>query len=379
MRKRAIVLSLVLPFALSACSIEKKPEYTSFVDPFIGTLGHGHTYPGATVPFGGVQLSPDTRLKGWDGCSGYHYSDSVVYGFSHTHLSGTGASDYGDILLMPTVGAVQLVRGEEKNPESGYCSRFGHKGEEAVPGYYRVELDEGGVTVELTATKRAGFHRYTFPKSENANVVIDLTHRDQTLESFVRIVNDMEVVGFRRSRHWAEDQHVYFAAKFSKPFASRGVAIDDTVLAGADEASGTNVKAFASFRTAANEAILVKVGISAVDIDGARKNRDAEIPDWDFEKVRIDADAAWNAALGKIDVRGGTKAQRVTFYTALYHAMTSRITPCSPSGTRTAPSTPSSRSSSRSARSILSRRFSRSTSKGGFCPCGSSRGTRRTV
>ncbi|MCX5753883.1 MAG: GH92 family glycosyl hydrolase [Candidatus Krumholzibacteria bacterium] len=321
MRRTAVVLSLVCAFALGACSIEKKPAYTSFVDPFIGTAGHGHTYPGATVPFGGVQLSPDTRLKGWDGCSGYHYSDSVVYGFSHTHLSGAGASDYGDILLMPTVGAVQLVRGDERNPETGYCSRFGHKGEEAAPGYYRVKLDEGGVVVELTATKRAGFHRYIFPKSGDANVIIDLAHRDEVIESHAEIAGNNEIVGFRRSRHWADDQYVYFAATFSKPFGVAGVAIDDTVLAGADEASGTNVKAFASFRTAANEAILVKVGISGVDIEGARRNRDAEIPGWDFEKVRIDAGAAWNAALGKIDVRGGTQAQRTTFYTALYHAM----------------------------------------------------------
>lgn len=321
MRRTAVVPFLAILLVLGACSIEKNPEYTSFVDPFIGTLGHGHTYPGATMPFGGVQLSPDTRLTGWDGCSGYHFSDSVIYGFSHTHLSGTGASDYGDILMMPTVGAVQLVRGDERSPETGYCSRFSHTKEEAAPGYYRVELGEGGVKVELTATKRAGFHRYTFPESENANVVIDLAHRDRTIESFVRIVDDTEIVGFRRSRHWADDQHVYFAAKFSKPFVSRGVARNDTISIGADEASGTNVKAYASFRTAANEAILVKVGISAVDIEGARKNRDAEIPGWDFEKTRIDADGAWNAALGKIDVKGGTKAQRVTFYTALYHAM----------------------------------------------------------
>ncbi len=321
MRRTAAALSLVLLFVLGACSIEKKPSYTSFVDPFIGTAGHGHTYPGATVPFGSVQLSPDTRLTGWDGCSGYHYSDSVVYGFSHTHLSGTGASDYGDILLMPTVGAVQLVRGDGKNPETGYCSGFSHEEEEAAPGYYRVTLDEGGIVAELTATKRAGFHRYAFPKSESANVVIDLAHRDEVLESRAEIAGDDEIVGFRRSRHWADDQYVYFAAKFSKPFASRGVAAGDTVSSAGIEASGTNVKAYASFRTAANEAILVKVGVSAVDIEGARRNRDAEIPGWDFEKVRADAGAAWNAALGKIDVRGGTKAQRTTFYTALYHAM----------------------------------------------------------
>jgi predicted alpha-1,2-mannosidase len=321
MRTIALLMLAAAAGCLGSCSIEKKPAYTSFVDPFIGTGGHGHTYPGATMPFGSVQLSPDTRLEGWDGCSGYHASDSVIFGFSHTHLSGTGASDYGDILLMPTVGEVQVVRGDPGNPASGYCSGFSHENEAAAPGYYRVTLDDGGVAVELAATNRAGFHRYTFPESESANVVIDLAHRDEVIESHVRVVDDTEIVGWRRSRHWAEDQHVYFAAKFSKPFVARGVAIDDAVVNGIDEATGKNVKAFASFRTAANEAILVKVGVSAVDIAGARRNRDAEIPEWDFEKTRIDADAAWNAALGKIDVRGGTKAQRVTFYTALYHAM----------------------------------------------------------
>jgi len=178
MRTAACPLIMMLIIVFGACSIEKKPAFTGFVDPFIGTDGHGHTYPGAVVPFGMVQASPDTRLTGWDGCSAYHYSDSVVYGFSHTHLSGTGCSDYGDILLMPTVGAVRLARGDGRSPESGYCSRFSHREEEAAPGYYRVKLDDGGVIVELTATKRAAFHRYTFPKSDSANVIIDLAHRD---------------------------------------------------------------------------------------------------------------------------------------------------------------------------------------------------------
>ena len=306
---------------LGSCSIEKRPEYTQFVDPFIGTGGHGHTYPGATVPFGMVQASPDTRLKGWDGCSAYHYSDSVIYGFSHTHLSGTGASDYGDILLMPTTGPVQLERGDEKNPETGYCSRFRHKEEEAAPGYYRVKLDKSGVIVELTASRRAAFHRYTFPKSDNANVIIDLQHRDPVIDSRIKIVSDTEIEGYRRSRHWAEDQRVYFVARFSKRFAQHGVALNDTLVAGASEASGTNVKAYVSFATGTDEVVLVKVGISAVDIDGARRNLEDGIPGWDFEKVREDAVKAWNDELGKISVKGGTRAQRVTFYTALYHAM----------------------------------------------------------
>ena len=321
MRRAARPLLVMLLIAFGACSVEKRPGLTGFVDPFIGTGGHGHTYPGATLPFGMVQVSPDTRLTGWDGCSAYHYSDSVVYGFSHTHLSGTGCSDYGDVLLMPTVGAVRLLRGDGTDPESGYCSRFSHRNEEAAPGYYRMKLDNGGVIVELTATKRAALHRYIFPKSDRANVVIDLAHRDPVIDSRVKIVSDTEIDGYRRSRAWADDQRVYFVARFSKPFASYGVARNDTVMSGAGEASGTNVKAYVTFATEADEPVLVKVGISAVDIEGARKNLRAEIPGWDFDRVRADADGVWNAALGKITVKGGTRDQRVTFYTALYHAM----------------------------------------------------------
>jgi len=316
-----LAAAAALAAALCACSVEKRPEHARFVDPFIGTGGHGHTYPGAVLPFGMVQVSPDTRLTGWDGCSAYHYSDTVVYGFSHTHLSGTGCSDYGDILLMPAAGAAQLAKGDASHPETGYCSPFSHRDEEALPGYYRVKLEEGGVVVELTATERAALHRYVFPKAGPASVIIDLEHRDPVIDSRVRFVSDTEVEGFRRSREWAEDQHIYFVARFSKPFAGRGAVRNDSLIEGAAEVSGTNVKAFVGFETAAGEAVLVKVGISGVDVEGARKNLDAEIPGWDFEAVRADAERAWNAALGAIDVRGGTRDQRVTFYTALYHAM----------------------------------------------------------
>ena len=321
MRLMNLSLFVLLCAVLGACSVEKQIEYTSFVDPFIGTGGHGHTFPGATVPFGAVQVSPDTRLTGWDGCSGYHYSDSVLYGFSHTHLSGTGCSDYGDILFMPTVGAAHLRRGDERNPASGYCSRFSHRDEKASPGYYRVRLEDGGILVELTATKRAAFHQYLFPKSDSANVIIDLEHRDPVIDSRLWIAGNTEIEGFRRSAAWAEDQHVYFVAKFSKPFESYGIAVNDTLWGGGKRVSGTNVKAYVRFKTKAHEAVLVKVGISAVDIEGARRNLEAEIPGWDFDAVVTDAGRAWNEELGKIAVKGGTRGQRVTFYTALYHAM----------------------------------------------------------
>ena len=186
-------------------------DLTRYVNPFIGTAGHGHTFPGAIVPFGMVQLSPDTRLTGWDGCSGYHYSDSTVYGFSHTHLSGTGISDYGDILLMPAVGRV-----------SGTQSRFQHRNETATPGYYSVKLDDDNILVELTATARTGMHRYTFPRTKEANIILDLNHRDKLTDFGRRVTSKTTVVGWRRSQAWAKDQIVYFAIEFSQPFTSHG-------------------------------------------------------------------------------------------------------------------------------------------------------------
>ncbi len=218
-------MKILISLCISAVCVAGQPSSTApdqspvrFVDPFIGTGGHGHTYPGASVPFGMVQLSPDTRLTGWDGCSGYHYNDTLMYGFSHTHLSGTGCSDYGDILFMPTVGRVRLARGGETDPGAGYCSRFRHETEQASPGYYRVVLDRYGVSVELTVTARAGLHRYLFPETDEASIIIDLTHRDEVIESGITVIGDSEVEGFRRSRAWAKDQHVYFAARFSRPF-----------------------------------------------------------------------------------------------------------------------------------------------------------------
>ena len=270
-------------------------DVTRYVNPFIGTAGHGHTFPGAIVPFGMVQLSPDTRLTGWDGCSGYHYSDSEIYGFSHTHLSGTGISDYGDILLLPTIDV------------NSQTARFQHRNETASPGYYSVKLDEGNILVELTATARAGMHRYTFPSTQSANILLDLAHRDKVLDSGLRITGANTLVGWRRSQAWAKDQVVYFALEFSQPFTSR-----------TDQKSKTLFR----FDTRRGAPVLVKVGISAVDSEGALKNLHAELNHWEFDKVHADAKAAWNAELNKIVVTGGTDAQLTNFYTALYHAMT---------------------------------------------------------
>lgn len=290
------------------------------VDPFIGTGGHGHTYPGASLPFGMVQLSPDTRLEGWDGCAGYHYSDQVLYGFSHTHLSGTGVPDYCDILLMPTTGTVRLANGAGTAPDSGYASRFGHGGEEARPGYYSVHLDDYDIDAELTVTKRAGFHRYRYPEGATANVIIDLAHRDPVIDSYIRMVNEREIEGYRLSSSWAKEQYVYFVARFSSPIAEYGTALDGIRMPAARECRGKNLRAYVRFGPGTRE-VLVKVAISAVDIDGARRNLDEEIPGWNFQAVRRDAEEIWRAALGRIRIDGGTPEERTVFYTALYHAL----------------------------------------------------------
>jgi predicted alpha-1,2-mannosidase len=297
----------------------KLEDLTRSVDPMIGTGGHGHTFPGATVPFGMVQLSPDSRLTGWDGCSGYHVSDHVIYGFSHTHLSGTGISDYGDILLMPTVGAVELQSAPDGDSNRGYASTFDHGNEHATAGYYRVHLDDGGIDVELTTTPRVGIHRYSFPANGRANVIVDLNHRDEVIDSSLKIVGNAEIEGMRHSRGWAHDQHVYFAAAFSRPFARHGVATDRRVDEQARHAAGKDVRGFLTFEP--GEPLIVKVGISAVDIGGARKNLAQEAPHSDFDRYRESARQAWKDALGKIRIEGGTPEQRIVFYTALYHSM----------------------------------------------------------
>jgi predicted alpha-1,2-mannosidase len=321
MRLLTVLLGLGTVLLFSFAKVEKPVNPLDYVNPFVGTGGHGHTFPGATAPFGMVQLSPDTRLDGWDGCSGYHYSDSVVYGFSHTHLSGTGCSDYGDILLMPTTGQVKLDNGFKTGVGHGYSSRFSKKTEKASPGYYSVMLDDYNVKVELTATTRAGFHKYTFPASKQSNIIIDLLHRDEVLDSKLKIVSNTEIEGFRRSKAWADDQHVYFVARFSKPFEKSGIALNEKIVDGAKEISGKDVKGFFTFTTTKNEVIYVKVGISGVSIEGARKNLDAEITGWDFDQTVKDTRALWSKELSKIEVEGGTKSQLTTFYSALYHTM----------------------------------------------------------
>ncbi|HKS10297.1 MAG TPA: GH92 family glycosyl hydrolase [Pyrinomonadaceae bacterium] len=312
---------IVCFLVVSAAQVSAQQDLARFVNPFVGTGGHGHTYPGATRPFGMVQLSPDTRLTGWDGCSGYHYSDSIIYGFSHTHLSGTGISEYGDVLLMPTVGDPNLNALVNDSPEKGYASRFQHSNETASPGYYSVRLDDDNILVELTATERAGLHRYTFPATQQANIVIDLTHRDKVLDSGLRITGGDTIVGWRRSQAWARDQIVYFAIQFSHPIVKSGIAVDDRLVEGSREARGQNVKGYFRFDTSRTPQVLVRVGISAVDINGAWLNLAAELNHKSFDKVKAEAAVAWNTELNKITVTGGSDAQLTNFYTALYHTM----------------------------------------------------------
>ena len=320
-------IQILLILVLAACSTNKNTvDYTTFVDPFIGTGGHGHTFPGAMVPFGMVQLSPDTRMENWDGSSGYHESDKTIMGFSHTHLSGTGAPEFCDILFMPTTGKVNVLVGDEDNSETGYRSKYSHDNEFASPGYYKVLLDDYSVTAELTATNRTGFHRYTFPESNESNIIIDLLNRDRVIDSEMNIISDTEISGYRRSIRWAKDQHVYFYAKFSKSFKSAGISVDDKIVDNIKTAKGKNIKGFVNYSTKEGESVLVKVGISSVSIDGAKKNLDEENADWKFDKIKNEAEQLWNNHLSKIEVEGGTEKQRRIFYTGLYHTAMAPVT-----------------------------------------------------
>jgi predicted alpha-1,2-mannosidase len=303
---------------LLAATAWAAPEPVDESLPLVGTDAHGHAYPGATVPFGMVQLSPDSAIQGWDGCSGYHYSDSVIHGFSHTHLGGTGCGCLGDVLLMPTVGEVHLKAG---TPGDGYASKFSHAQETATPGYYRVVLETPGVTVELAATARCGFHKYTFPASEQSHVILDLEHGvgNNAIETGLTVEGQDTVSGYRLSEGWGGRRAIYFVLQFSRPFESCGIEQNGRRLgADAHEAKGKSTKAFFNYKTSANEVVLVKVGISGTSIDGARKNLAAEIPDWSFEGVRKAAVKQWENVFSAIQVKTFDPHIEKTFYANLY-------------------------------------------------------------
>jgi predicted alpha-1,2-mannosidase len=290
---------------------KKDKPLTSYVNTFIGTGGHGHTYPGATLPYGMMQLSPDTRLEGWDGCSGYHYTDEYIYGFSHTHLSGTGISDYGDVLLMPT-NEHNFNNGS--NGKKGYRAHFSHDNEFAEPGYYKVHLDSTNIDVELTVSNRSGLHKYQFPSSDNQFVILDLVHRDKVLDAKIDKISDTEIVGYRHSEAWAKDQRLFFAIKTSHPFEDMLQSPPETGMPGARRSS-------LKFINPNNEPIIIKVGISAVDIEGARKNLEAEIENKNFETVKKEAQNYWESQLKKIVIKSDDLDKKTNFYSALYHTM----------------------------------------------------------
>lgn len=304
---------------------------TQFVDVFIGTGGHGHCYPGATTPFGMVQLSPDTGVGDWDHCSGYHHDDTSIMGFSHTHLSGTGAADLLDILLMPGTGTVHTESGSRENPTDGYRSRFSHATERSEPGYYSVFLQDYKVLTELTATPRVGLHRYTFPEDPTSHFVIDLVHGAvdlpqrkvcNVMSAEIHVVGDDTITGGRRVEEWAPGRYIYFAMKFSKPFAAAEIISDSKPLGPAvRDAQGKFVKCVVKLPTTKDEVVLVKVGLSAVSIDGAVRNLDAEVPGWDFDGARRAANAAWERELAKITIETNRADHRKIFYTAFYHTL----------------------------------------------------------
>jgi predicted alpha-1,2-mannosidase len=291
----------ILIFCVWFLASQVKGQITSLVNPFIGTGAHGHTFPGAVWPHGMVQLSPDTRIDGsWDGCSGYHYSDSILYGFSHTHLSGTGVSDYGDILLLP----ITKWLGPEPHH---HRAKFSHAHESASPGFYSVKLLDSEIEVALTASARVGMHQYTFPKNSQRIVLLDLLHRDDTLETQWEISAPNAIRGIRRSSAWARNQTVCFAIEFSEPFVMNELQPG---------------KPLAHFKFGiADRPLLVKVGLSFTSPEAAAANLEAEIPHWNFDVVRQQANAAWEAELQRIRIFGGVHNEQVAFYTALYHTM----------------------------------------------------------
>ena len=316
MKKYLLTSLFLIVFVIFSCNektivsnAQKEKSLISYVNPFIGTGGHGHTYPGATMPFGMMQLSPDTRLDGWDGCSGYHYSDDEIYGFSHTHLSGTGVSDYGDILLMPTS---KQVFNNGADGKEGYKSKFSHKNEVAEPGFYKVHLDDTNIDVELTVSKRSGIHKYQFPSVENQFVILDLLHRDKVLDAKIIKVSDTEIVGYRFSEAWASDQRLYFAIKTSHSFI-------DVLQSPTKKGKAGAQKIALHFSNPKNEALIIKIGISAVDIDGAKKNLEAEIGNQTFEQVKKIAQDFWEKQLEKIVVEDKNKGNKANFYTSMYH------------------------------------------------------------
>ena len=320
--KKSLIFTAFLLLSFMTGSKSYSQSISSYVDPFIGTGGHGHTFPGPCLPHGMVQLSPDTGEDGWDWCSGYHDSDHSLMGFSYTHLSGTGASDMGDLLFMAYTGDWKTEPGSKEHPEEGYRSVFSHSDEQASAGYYSVLLKSYGIKAELTVTKRCGMQRYTFPKTGNHNIIFDLDRGigNHTVSSSVHFVGKDAIEGFRQSSGWANNRYIYFYAKFNQPFDKQAIVVNGQIAAGAQESTGKVVKALVRF-SSTTDPVLVKVGISAVSTANAKANLESELPGWNFDAVRQAAIKTWDKALSAITVTGGGKEKLRTFYTALYHSL----------------------------------------------------------
>jgi len=327
-------LAAVIAGASAANAQEPNPRPRDYIRPLVGTAGEeGNTYPGPSAPFGMIQLSPDTDtcITNWNTCSGYSYDDSTIFGFSLTHLTGTGCPDLGDFLFMPETGKASFVSGDPDHPETGYQSAYSHSDESASAGYYQVTLQKPGVTVELTAGERAGILRFTFPATDKAFILTDLAHVIggwKVAESRVRIEDGSTITGFHLINGWAKERYLYFAARYSRPFdttkiisAGKPVIYNTYRFRSHNEAAGTNVQFLAGFTNLqANEVIEVKVAVSAVSAANALQNLDAEIPGWDFNKVRETTCRKWDEALSKIQI-DGSHDQKETFYTSMYHAL----------------------------------------------------------
>lgn len=341
------LLLIAFEVSVSAQTKNSSKNLVQYVDPMIGTAKMGHTYPGATVPFGSIQLSPETdtipyatngkyNKDVYKYCAGYQYEDKTIVGFSHTHFSGTGHSDLGDFLIMPTTGKLQLNPGTATHPETGYRSKFSHKNEKAEAGYYSVLLEDHNIKAELTATIRVGMHQYTFPKSEDAHIILDLAagiynYEEKNVWTFVRVENDTLITGYKQTNGWARTRTVYFAMSFNKPIKSYGQSKPEkSVYKGFwgrfdqtknfPEMAGKNMKLYFDFDTAENEKIKIKMAISPVSSAGALANMKAEIPDWNFERVKKQSQEVWNKELNKIQVETINSSDLVNFYTAMYHA-----------------------------------------------------------
>ncbi|GIZ10226.1 GH92 family glycosyl hydrolase [Flavobacterium sp. UMI-01] len=329
--KKIKILFLFVFFAV-ACnkSIRKNQinehNYTNYVNPFIGTGGHGHTYPGATVPFGMLQVSPVNGISSWDWCSGYHYSDSVAVGFSHLSLSGTGIGDLADILFMPTNKAVDLTSSPKSRDAVGYKSSYKHSNEKATPGYYQVFLNDPKVNVELTTSLRTAYHKYTYEKREPQSVIVDLgfgINWDKATNTAIQVEDDVTISGYRFSTGWAKNQKVFFVAKFSKPIMNYVLVADNKKVKAVDSQSVKSaVQLF--FNENKGHELIIKVALSSVSVENAKENLDSG--DFDFEAAKRKSAIKWNKALSTIKVETPVDSLKTIFYTALYHAQLAPVT-----------------------------------------------------